>query len=48
MLRQYADEYAFHYSCRKVMRAMFSLLAERTTIQVRLSAREQRLWALPE
>ena len=47
-LQSYLNEYAFRYNRRKVMRPMFSLLAERTTIQVCPSAREQRLLALPE
>src|SRR5208283_1539012 len=33
-LQSYLNEYAFRYNRRKVMRPMFSLLAERTTIQV--------------
>jgi transposase len=47
-LQSYLNEYAFRYNRRKVMRPMFALLAERTTIQVCPSAREQRLLALPE
>jgi transposase len=47
-LQSYLNEFAFRYNRRKVMRPMFSLLAERTTIQVCPSAREQRLLALPE
>ena len=47
-LQSYLNEYAFRYNRSKVMRPMFSLLAERTTIQVCPSAREQRLLALPE
>jgi transposase-like protein len=47
-LQSYLNEYAFRYNRRKVMRPMFSLLAERTTIQVCPSAREQHLLALPE
>jgi transposase-like protein len=47
-LQSYLNEYAFRYNRRKIMRPMFSLLAERTTIQVCPSAREQRLLALPE
>jgi transposase-like protein len=47
-LQSYLNEYAFRYNRRKVMRPMFSLLAERTTIQVCPSAREQRLLARPE
>jgi transposase-like protein len=42
-LQSYLNEYAFRYNRRKVMRPMFSLLAERTTMQVCPSAREQRL-----
>ncbi|MGA2672352.1 MAG: IS1595 family transposase [Terracidiphilus sp.] len=42
-LQSYLNEYAFRYNRRKVMRPMFSLLAERTTQQVCPSAREQRL-----
>ncbi len=30
-LQSYLNEYAFRYNRRKVMRPMFSLLAERTT-----------------
>ena len=47
-LQSYLNEYAFRYSRRKVMRPMFSLLAERTTMQVCPSAREERLLARPE
>ncbi len=47
-LQSYLNEYAFRYNRRKVMRPMFSLLAERTTMQVCPCAREQRLLALPE
>lgn len=47
-LQSYLNEYAFRYNRRKVMYPMFRLLAERTTIQVCPSAREQRLLALPE
>jgi hypothetical protein len=47
-LQSYLNEYAFRYNRRKVMRPMFSLLAERTTMQVCPSAREQRLLARPE
>jgi transposase len=47
-LQSYLNEYAFRYNRRKVMRPMFSLLAERTTMQVCPSAREQKLLALPE
>jgi transposase-like protein len=47
-LQSYLNEYAFRYNRRKVMRPMFSLLAERTVTQVCPSAREQRLLALPE
>lgn len=47
-LQSYLNEYAFRYNRRKVMRPMFSLLAERTTMQVCPSAREERLSALPE
>jgi len=42
-LQSYLDEYAFRYNRRKVMRPMFSQLAERTTMQVCPSARESRL-----
>jgi transposase len=42
-LQSYLNEYAFRYNRRKVMRPMFSLLAERTVIQVCPSAREQKL-----
>jgi transposase len=47
-LQSYLNEYSFRYNRRHVMRPMFRLLAERTTIQVCRSAREQRLLALPE
>lgn len=47
-LQSYLNEYAFRYNRRKVMRPMFSLLAERTTMLVCPSARESRLLALPE
>lgn len=47
-LQSYLNEYAFRYNRRKVMRPMFSLLAERTTTQVCPCAREQRLLARPE
>lgn len=47
-LQSYLNEYAFRYNRRRVMRPMFRLLAERTTIQVCPSAREQRLLAQPE
>jgi transposase-like protein len=47
-LQSYLNEYAFRYNRRKVMRPMFSLLAERTTTQVCPSAREQRLLGRPE
>jgi transposase len=47
-LESYLNEYAFRYNRRKVMRPMFSLLAERTVTQVCPSAREQRLLARPE
>lgn len=47
-LQSYLNEYAFRYNRRKVMRPMFSLLAERTPMQVCPSAREQRLLARPE
>jgi transposase len=47
-LQSYLNEYSFRYNRRKVMRPMFSLLAERTTIQVCHSAREQRLLGKPE
>jgi transposase len=42
-LQSYLNEYSFRYNRRHVMRPMFSLLAERTTIQVCPSAREQKL-----
>uniref|UniRef100_E6QIN7 Transposase of ISCARN83, IS1595 family ISNwi1 group n=1 Tax=mine drainage metagenome TaxID=410659 RepID=E6QIN7_9ZZZZ len=42
-LQSYLNEYAFRYNRRKVMRPMFSLLAERTVTQVCPSAREQKL-----
>jgi len=42
-LQSYLDEYSFRYNRRKVMRPMFSQLAERTTMQVCPSARESRL-----
>ncbi len=45
-LQSYLNEYAFRYNRRHVMRPMFSQLAERTTIQVCPSAREQKLLAL--
>ena len=47
-LQSYLNEYSFRYNRRKVMLPMFTLLAERTTIQVCPSAREQRLLARPE
>jgi transposase len=47
-LQSYLNEYAFRYNRRKVMRPMFSLLAERTVQQVCPSAREQRLLNQPE
>jgi transposase len=47
-LQSYLNEFAFRYNRRKVMRPMFSLLAERTTMQVCPCAREQKLLALPE
>jgi transposase len=47
-LQSYLNEYAFRYNRRKVMRPMFSLLAERTTMQVCPSAREQKLLARPD
>lgn len=47
-LQSYLNEYSFRYNRRKVMRPMFSLLAERTTIQVCPCAREQKLLAPPE
>jgi transposase-like protein len=47
-LQSYLNEYAFRYNRRKVMRPMFSLLAERTVTQVCPSAREQKLLARPE
>jgi transposase-like protein len=42
-LQSYLNEYAFRYNRRKVMRPMFRLLAERTTMQVCPSAREAKL-----
>jgi transposase len=42
-LQSYLNEYAFRYNRRKVMRPMFRLLAERTSMQVCPSARERRL-----
>ena len=42
-LQSYPNEYAFRYNRRKVMRLMFSLLAERTVTQVCPCAREQKL-----
>jgi transposase len=39
----YLESYAFRYNRRKVMRPMFSQLAERTTMQVCPSAREAKL-----
>ncbi len=42
-LQSYLNEYAFRYNRRKVMRPMFSLLAERAVMQVCPSARESRL-----
>ncbi len=47
-LQSYLNEYSFRYNRRKVMRPMFSLLAERTTEQVCPCAREQKLLARPE
>jgi transposase-like protein len=47
-LQSYLNEYAFRYNCRKVMRRMFSLLAERTVMQVCPCARERKLLAQPE
>jgi len=47
-LQSYLNEYSFRYNRRKVMRPMFSLLAERTTIQVCPCARETKLLAPPE
>jgi transposase-like protein len=47
-LQSYLNEYAFRYNRRKVMRPMFSLLAERTVTQVCPSAREMKLLARPE
>ena len=47
-LQSYLNEYAFRYNRRKVMRPMFSLLAERTVTQVCPCAREQKLLAKPE
>jgi transposase-like protein len=41
-LQSYLDEYAFRYNRRKFMRPMFTLLAERTPIQVCPSAYESR------
>jgi transposase len=45
-LQSYLNEYAFRYNRRRVMRPMFAQMAERTTIQVCPSAREQKLLAL--
>jgi transposase len=47
-LQSYLNEYAFRHNRRKVIRPMFSLLAERTVQQVCPCAREQKLLALPE
>jgi transposase len=47
-LQSYLDEYAFRYTRRKIMRPMFSLLAERTTTKGCPSARERRLLARTE
>jgi transposase-like protein len=47
-LQSYLNEYAFRYNRRKVMRPMFSQLAERTVQQVCPCAREQKLLARPE
>jgi transposase len=47
-LQSYLNEYSFRYNRRKVMRPMFSLLAERTTMQVCPCAREERLLNRPE
>lgn len=47
-LQSYLNEYSFRYNRRKVMRPMFSLLAERTVQQVCPSAREESLLARPE
>lgn len=46
-LQSYLDEYSFRYNRRKVMRPMFTLLAERTTMQVCPSAYESRRSLLP-
>ena len=46
-LQSYLDEYSFRYNRRKVMRPMFTLLAERTPTQVCPSAYESRRMALP-
>ncbi|MGA2849301.1 MAG: IS1595 family transposase [Terracidiphilus sp.] len=46
-LQSYLNEYSFRYNRRKVMRPMFCLLAERTTMQVCPCAREQKLLARP-
>lgn len=46
-LQSYLNEFSFRYNRRKVMRPMFSLLAERTTMQVCPCAREQKLLAKP-
>ncbi|MDR3738531.1 MAG: IS1595 family transposase [Terracidiphilus sp.] len=47
-LQSYLNEYSFRYNRRKIMRPMFSLLAERTTMQVCPCAREERLLNRPE
>lgn len=47
-LQSYLNEYAFRWNRRRIMRPMFSLLAERTVIQVCPSAREQKLLSQPE
>jgi transposase len=47
-LQSYLNEFSFRYNRRKVMRPMFCLLAERTTMQVCPCAREQKLLAKPE
>jgi transposase len=44
-LQSYLDEYTFRFNRRKVMYPMFSLLLERTTIQVRPCTRATRLLA---
>jgi transposase-like protein len=46
-LQSYLNEFAFRYNRRKVMCPMFTLLAERTTMQVCPSAYESRRSLLP-